>query len=482
MNRTTLLQDRRMSKFEDLLRRWHDGDLSGAEAGEMLGCSERQFRRWRRRYEEDGPEGLVDRRLGKVAARQVPVDQVTWMLEEYESRYRGWNVKHFHEHLQTEHGKRWSYTWTKTKLQAADLVPRVRRRGTHRRKRERKPCEGMMLHQDGSRAGWLSGQPALDLIATMDDATSTLYSAFLVEEEGTASTFRGLLEVFESRGLPLSLYTDRGSHYFVTLKAGETVDRSRPTQVGWALKRLGIEHIAAYSPQARGRSERLFGTLQDRLIKELAQAGIGDIETANRWLREVYLPAHNRRFARPPAVAQSAFVAAPDRAALVEALCVQEDRVVERDNTVSWHKLKLQLPDSPLRHHWVKARVRVHQYPDGQLALFHGPACIARYDALGRPGGSDPTARRATPCSAPERDGLASAASVRITPRRPPLPAPARDVARHAQPAIKNPPRPTKKTAAKRLPGATPAAGSHATPDRPPLPDRIAGHSPEADN
>jgi hypothetical protein len=236
--------------------------------------------------------------------------------------------------------------------------------------------------------------------------------------------------VFESKGLPLSLYTDRGSHYFVTVKAGEAVDRSRLTQVGWALKRLGIEHIAAYSPQARGRSERLFGTLQDRLIKELAQAAIGDIETANRWLREVYLPAHNRRFARPAAVAQSAFVAAPDRAALVEALCVQEERVVERDNTVSWRKLKLQLPDSPLRHHWVKARVRVHQYPDGQLALFHGPACIARYDALGRQRDAKPITRRARPCSAPPRDGRADAPTLTSTPRRPPLTAPARALAR----------------------------------------------------
>jgi transposase len=424
----------------------------------LLGCSERQFRRYRRRYEEDGLEGLVDRRLGKAAARRVAVDQVTWMLEEYESRYAGWNVKHFHEHLQARHGVRWSYTWVKTKLQAADLVPRLRRRGTHRRKRERKPCEGMMLHQDGSRAVWLAGQPALDLVVTMDDATSTLYSALLVEEEGTASTFRGLLEVFESKGLPLSLYTDRGSHYFVTVKAGETVDRGRLTQVGWALKRLGIEHIAAYSPQARGRSERMFGTLQDRLIKELAQAGISDIETANRWLREVYLPAHNHRFARPPAVAQSAFVAAPDRAALVEALCVQEERVVERDNTVSWRKLKLQLPDSPLRHHWVKARVRVHQYPDGQLALFHGPACIARYDALGRPEGAGPTRRRARACSAPSRDGLANAASVADSPRRPSLTAPARALARQAQAATdKAPPRPTKKAATKRLPIAAQA-------------------------
>ncbi|MBL6652812.1 MAG: helix-turn-helix domain-containing protein [Reyranella sp.] len=211
MNRTTLLQDRRMEKFEEILKRWHHGELSGAEAGEFLGYSERQFRRYRRRYEEDGLDGLIDRRLGKASTRRIAVDEVMWMLDQYESHNAGWNVAHFHEHLQLSHGRPWSYSWVKTKLQAADLVPRLRRRGTpHRLKRERKPCEGMMLHQDGSRAAWLAGRPALDLVVTMDDATSTLYSALLVEEQGTASTFRGLLEVFDAKGLPLSPATNPG--------------------------------------------------------------------------------------------------------------------------------------------------------------------------------------------------------------------------------------------------------------------------------
>src|SRR5258708_2455335 len=241
----------------------------------------------------------------------------------------------------------------------------------------------MVVHEDGSGAAWLRGQRGRDLIVTMDDATSTIYSAFLVEEEGTASTFRALLEVFTAHGLPSSLYTDRGSHYFYTAKAGEAVDRERLTQVGRALDRLGIEHIAAYSPEARGRSERMFGTLQDRLIKELAKAGVTDMAAANAWFRDVYLPAHNARFARPAAVAESAFVRIADPAALTETLCVQEDRVVDRANTVSWGRLKLQLPQSPLRAHFVKARVRVHEYPDGALAVFHGPHCIARYSARG---------------------------------------------------------------------------------------------------
>jgi hypothetical protein len=242
----------------------------------------------------------------------------------------------------------------------------------------------MMLHQDGSRFAWLAGQPELDLIVTMDDATSELYSAFLVEEEGTASTFQGLLEVFTAQGLPGSLYSDRGSHYFFTPQAGAEVDKNRLTQVGRALAQLGIEHIPAYSPQARGRSERMFGTLQDLLAKELALAGITEIDAANRFLRNHYLPAHNARFAKPPALPESAFVAA-DPAQLREILCVQEERVVARDNTVAYQRLRLQLPESPLRAHYVKARVVVRAYPDGRLAVFHGPRLLARYDAAGEP-------------------------------------------------------------------------------------------------
>jgi transposase len=384
MNRTTWLQDRRMQKFRDVLSRWERGKLSMMEAGELLGVSERQFRRYRDRYEEDGLEGLIDRRLGKPSPNRVPAGDLRLMLELYRHGYRGWNVKHFHEHLVRDHNFRWGYTWVKVQLHAAGLVERARRRGAHRRKRERKPCEGMMLHQDGSRAEWLDGQPGLDLIVTMDDATSTIYSAFLVEEEGTASTFRALLEVFGARGLPSSFYTDRGSHYFFTPKAGEAVDKDRLTQVGRALDRLGIEHIPAYSPEARGRSERMFGTLQDRLPKELKLAGIGDMESANRFIREVYLPAHNARFARPPAIEESAFVTVRDSAGLTDILCVEEERVVARDNTVAYAGLTLQLLESRARPHYVKARVKVRQYPDGTLAVFHGPRLLARYDAAGQ--------------------------------------------------------------------------------------------------
>jgi hypothetical protein len=242
---------------------------------------------------------------------------------------------------------------------------------------------GMLLHQDASRFAWLPGDARqYDLVVTLDDATSAIYSAFLVEEEGTASSFRGLGEVIERQGLFCELYTDRGGHYFVTPKAGEPVSKTMRTQVGRALAQLGIRHIAAYSPEARGRSERAFRTLQDRLPKELRLAGVTTMAAANRWIAEVYLPAHNAAFAVAPAGTGSAF--APDRAGQAgEILCVQEERRVGNDNTVKWRGLSLQIPPSPLRPHFVRAMVRVHEYPDGRLAIFHGPHRLADYDAEG---------------------------------------------------------------------------------------------------
>lgn len=276
-----------------------------------------------------------------------------------------------------------------------------------------------MLHQDGSRHGWLEGQPPLDLIVTMDDATSTIYSAFLVEEEGTVSTLRGLLEVFVAEGLPCALYTDRGSHYFHTDKGGEAVDKGHLTQVGRALDRLGVEHIPAYSPEARGRSERMFATLQDRLLKELRHTGLRDIDSANAWIREVYLPQHNARFAKPAALPETAFVAV-DPELLAETLCIEEERVVGRDNTVSYQRLRLQLPASRLRPHYVKARVKVREYPDGSLAVLHGPRCLCRYDGDGSEIAA-PTRSSMAPCSPPSRRGLEMPAPAAPPARRPAL-------------------------------------------------------------
>jgi transposase len=381
MRRTEALQGVRMAVFLNLLHRWESAELNQAEAGELLGVSERTFRRWRDRFEEEGEAGLVDRRLGKASGKRVPADRAEEVEALYRERYQGFTAKHFHEHLVKDHGFGWGYTWTKLHLQWKGLLPKATRKGAHRRKRERRPLPGMMLHQDGSRHEWLEGQPPLDLIVTLDDATGEIYSAFLTEEEGTASTFRALNQVFGAHGLPMSLYTDRGAHYFYSPEAG-AIDRKQPTQVGRALAQLGVEHIGAYSPQARGRSERAFQTLQDRLVNELKLAGIVSIAAANAFLRDVYLPEHNARFAVPAAQLGSAFTPIPG-VDLDEILCVQEERQVQNDNCVSYRTLKLQIPASPLRPHFVKARVKVHLYADGSHALFQGPRCIGRYDQNG---------------------------------------------------------------------------------------------------
>ena len=359
-------------------------ELSQLEAAELLGVGERTFRRWRRRFEDEGAAGLTDRRLGKPSGKQVPVDEAIQVEGLYRARFSGFTAKHFHEHLVRDYGFRWGYTWTKTFLHSRGLLEKAKRRGAHRRKRPRRPIPGMMLHQDGSRHVWIDGLEAMDLIVTLDDATSAIYSGFLVPEEGTDSSFRALREVFEMKGLPCSLYTDRGSHYFHTPAAGGKVAKDQPTQVGRALAHLGIEHIAAYSPQARGRSERAFATLQDRLPKELALAGMATVEDANQFIRDVYIPAHNARFAIKPEQEGSAFVACAG-VDLAEILCTQEERKVGHDNTVAFKRLRLQIPESPLRPHYVRAIVKVRQYHDGSHAVFHGPRCLARYDREGRP-------------------------------------------------------------------------------------------------
>jgi len=367
-------------RFEDVLGRSERSELSQAEAGELLGVSERTFRRWRDRHREHGMAGLSDGRL-RPSARRAPVAEVERMLGLYRDLYRGFTAKHFHEQLARRHNYVLGYTVTKLHLQRSGLVVRAPKRSAHRKKRPRRPMVGMLLHQDASTHAWLPGARH-DLVVTLDDATSAILSAFLVDEEGTASSLQGLREVVARHGLFCALYTDRGSHYFTTPEAGGRVSRSTLTQVGRALEQLGIEHIAAYSPEARGRSERAFRTLQDRLPKELALAGITTVAAANAWLAATYMPEHNARFAVAAEQEGSGFVA--DAAgAWRDILCIQEDRVVGNDNTVSWRGQRLQLPPSRLRPHFVRATVRVREYPDGTVSVFLGPHRLADYDGAG---------------------------------------------------------------------------------------------------
>lgn len=373
----------RRMRFSDLLDRTEAKELTQEAASEILGISVRTFQRWADRFEAEGDEGLVDRRMGRRSPKRAPQEELERMLGLFGDKYADFTVKHFHEQLQKRHGYVLGYTVTKLALHAAGLVRKAPKRSAHRKRRPRRPLRGMLLHQDGSRHAWIEGLPAMDLIVTMDDATSEIYSMFLVEEEGTASTFKALREVIGERGLFCALYTDRGSHYFHTPKAGEKVSKTQQTQVGRALAHLGIEHIAAYSPEARGRSERMFATLQGRLPKELRLAGISTVEAANAWLKAHYIVEHNAAFAIKPEQEGTAFVA--DRhEAWREALCVVEERTVANDNTIAWSGRRLQLPESRLRPHFVKALVRLHQYPDGTVSVFLGPHRLARFAADGQ--------------------------------------------------------------------------------------------------
>jgi len=375
-------------RFTDLLGCSERSELSQMEAAEMLGISERAFRRWCDRHREAGEAGLADRRL-TPSLRRAPVAEIERMLGLYRDIYRDFTVKHFHEQLGKRHNYTLGYTVTKLHLHRAGLVEPAKQRSAHRKKRPRRPMVGMMLHQDASTHAWLPGDAGKhDLVVTIEDATSVIYSAFLVDQEGTASSLRGVRDVVTRHGLFCSLYTDRGSHYFVTPEAGGRVSKTALTQFGRALKQLGIEHIAAYSPQARGRSERAFETLQDRLPKELKLAGIDTVAAANRWLNDTYIAEYNEWFAVAAEQEGSAFVA-DTMETWREILCIQEDRTVGSDNTVKWERRSLQLPPSRLRPHFVKATVRVHEYLDGQLAVYWGPHRLADYAADGTPIQSD---------------------------------------------------------------------------------------------
>jgi transposase len=389
-------------RFTSLLDRQERSELTQAEAAELLGISERTFRRHRDRYHADGAMGLCDGRLGRRSPKRAAEAEIERMLGLYRDKYADFTVKHFHEQLQSRHNYKLGYTVTKVHLHRAGLVRPAATRSAHRKKRPRRPLVGMMLHQDGSRHAWLEGQAPLDLIVTMDDATSAIYSMFLVEEEGTASTFQGLREVVERHGLFCSFYTDRGSHYFYTPKAGEKVSKTQLTQVGRALQQLGIEHIAAYSPEARGRSERAFRTLQDRLPKELWLAGITTVAEANAWLAATYLAQHNAQFAIKPETVGTAFVV-DTMGVGPETLCIQDTRVVANDNTIAWNSRRLQIPASRLRPHFVKATVRVHEYPDGTISVYLGPNRLARYTAEGLELVAAPTDPSVASCSEPSR-------------------------------------------------------------------------------
>jgi len=374
----------RAMKVQEVMLRAIGKRITWWQAAEILGISDRQMRRWRWRYEQHGYDGLYDRRRGKPSPRRVPLATVEQVLGLYREKYFDLNVRHFHEKLREEHGSELSYTWVKLALQGTGLVRQRRKRGPHRKRRPRRPLPGMLLHLDGSRHRWFGDERWYDLLVVLDDATSEIYYAQLVEEESTRSVLAGLRAVVEQRGVFCALYSDRASHFFYTPKAGEAVDRERVTQVGRALRELGIQMIPAYSPQARGRSERNFSTWQGRLPQELRLAGITAVEAANRFLREHYIEEFNRHFTVAAAERGSAFLRCPRRD-LERVFAIQHERVVARDNTVSVEQRCLQIDRTPWRATLAGCRVMVYEHLDGSWSIGYGPHTVAQYTATGEP-------------------------------------------------------------------------------------------------
>jgi transposase len=372
----------RAMKVQDVLLQAMAKKITWWQAAEILGISDRHMRRWRERYEAEGYNGLFDRRRGKPSRRRVPVATVEKVFALYREKYFDLNVQHFHEKLAAEHGIELSYTWVKQALQGAGLVGRGRKRGVHRKRRARRPLPGMLLHIDGSRHQWFQDERWYDLIVILDDATSEIYYAQLVEEESTLTVMAGLKEVIERKGVFCALYSDRGSHFWLTPKVGGKVDYYRRTQVGRALHELGVQMIPAYSPEARGRSERNFGTWQGRLPQELRLQRIGTLEAANQFLREGYVAEFNQRFQVVPAQRGNAFVPCRSRD-LQRIFSLQFERTVNRDNTVSFQNLSLQLQRVGWRGTLAGCQVTVHQHLDGTLSITHGPHVVGRYSVQG---------------------------------------------------------------------------------------------------
>jgi hypothetical protein len=338
------------------------------------------MRRWRARLEKHDYDGLADRRKGKASPRRGPLATVEEVFRLYQERYFDLSVRHFHEKLREEHAIKWSYNWVKLALQGAGLVQRRRKRGPHRRRRERRAMPGMLLHIDGSRHRWFQDERYYDLIVILDDATSEIYYAQLVEEESTRTVMTALREVIEKRGLFCSLYSDRGSHFFVTPQAGGKVDPHRLTQVGRAMKELGIKMIPAYSPQARGRSQRNFGTWQGRLPQELRLARIHQVEEANRFLRQRYIGELNGKFMVTAAEKGTVFRRCARRD-LDWIFTIQNERVVANDNTITLRDRVWQLEKSRWRHSLAGCTVTIHEHLDGRVSVRYGPHVVGRWGA-----------------------------------------------------------------------------------------------------
>jgi transposase len=368
-----------MMKVQEVILRAMAGKLKWWEAAEIIGVTDRTMRRWRQRYQEHGYDGLYDYRSGQPSPKRMPMKTLEMVLQLYREKYFDFNVRHFHEKLQEEHQLDISYTWVKLALQGAGLVKKRRRRGTHRRRRPRRPLPGMLLHIDASKHAWLGEGRYYDLITILDDATSEIYYARLVEEEGTRTLMPAVRQVVESKGTFCALYSDRASHFFVTPKAGGKVDPNRVTQLGRALQELGIQMIPAYSPQARGRMERNYRTWQGRFPQELRIRKIRSAEAANQFLNQEYVAEFNRRFSVPAAGKGSAFVRMR-RKDLDWVFALQHQRTVNQDNTIALDNRILQIESTRWRDTLAGCSVTVYEFLDGKVSVRYGPHEVARFE------------------------------------------------------------------------------------------------------
>jgi transposase len=372
----------RTMKVQEVILRAMAKKINWLEAAEILGVCDRTVRRMREGYQKFGYTGLLDRRRGKASDRRVPMETAEEVLRLYREVYFDLNIRHFHEKLREDHAIELSYTWVQQALQGAGLIAKRRKRGPHRRRRPRRPLPGMLLHIDGSKHRWLNDEQWHDFIVILDDATSEIYYAQLVPEESTRTVMTALREVIATQGLFCALYSDRGSHFFVTVKAGEKVDKHRLTQVGRAMKELGVQMIAAYSPQARGRSERSFGTWQGRLPQELRLAKITTVEAANEFLRDRYIAKFNEQFAVAAEEKGTAFRRS-SRSDLNWVFTVQTERVVAKDNTVAIAERRWQLDKTRFRHSLAGSTVVIHEHLDGTTSIRFGPHVVGRFEANG---------------------------------------------------------------------------------------------------
>jgi transposase len=373
-------QEARAVTKKEVMSKAIEGRITWLQAANILGMTPRHIRRLRRRYEREGVDAFRDQRGKTPRRKRIPMRAIQELYRLRRERYADFSVKHFWEFATEKHGLKLSYNWTRIVLQAAGLAEKTHGRGKYRRKRERRPYIGMLLHLDASTHEWIEGLPRQDLVVMLDDADGRILFAYFFEQEGTVSTLAALHHVLTHHGRFGELYTDRGSHFCRTPPSGQkTVTQDYDGQVPRALRALGIRQILARSPQARGRSERAFGTIQGRLPQELKLHDIKDYPAANRYLTESFLPDFNRRFTVRPMESGSGFVplAGVDVQLL---LSVQHERIVNKDNTVAFKNLALQLPQTDSRIHFVRCPVLVHELLNATLAVSYQGQVLARFD------------------------------------------------------------------------------------------------------